>query len=73
MLPTQISLNNLRSGSNRQPGTNTARGPPTALLPATVQVGPNGEKHLVIQYSDGQIFAAAFPQQGHLHFLPVSR
>ncbi|VDL90418.1 unnamed protein product [Schistocephalus solidus] len=73
MLPTNISFNNLRSGSSRQTATTIACGPPTALLPATVQIGPNGEKHLVIQYSDGPVFAAAFPQQGHLHFLPVSK
>ncbi|KAL7064350.1 hypothetical protein AAHC03_04990 [Spirometra sp. Aus1] len=73
MLPTQISVNSLLSGSNRQAATTTVRGPPPTLFPATLQIGPNGEKHLVVQYTDGQVFAAAFPQQGHLHFLPVSR
>uniref|UniRef100_A0A5K3EL68 AIP3 domain-containing protein n=2 Tax=Mesocestoides corti TaxID=53468 RepID=A0A5K3EL68_MESCO len=45
----------------------------STLLPATMQMGVNGERHLILHYPDGHTMAAtAFPNHpGHFHLVPM--
>ena len=45
----------------------------STLIPATMQVGSNGERHLILHYPDGHsITATALPNQsGQFHLVPM--
>lgn len=45
----------------------------STLIPATMQVGSNGERHLILHYPDGHSVAAtALPNQsGQFHLVPM--
>lgn len=54
-------------------GTPTRLAVHSTLIPATMQVGSNGERHLILHYPDGHSVAAtALPNQsGQFHLVPM--
>lgn len=74
-MPNLTSLSSLESMQTQTPsaGTSTRLPLPSTLIPATMQVGPNGERHLILHYPDGHsIGATALPHpSGQLHLVPM--
>ncbi|VDN97991.1 unnamed protein product [Rodentolepis nana] len=77
-IPEDVAISN-QSSSPGSMHSQTPGGTPTrlpihsTLIPATMQVGANGERHLLLHYPDGHTVAAtALPNQsGQFHLVPM--